>query len=449
MSIINLGIFNNSDVGFSEMYDKYFTYLDFSKISNTGYNGLNLKIEYLELCNTFNEYTDYFVLNNYESFSFDDFIEFKLSSFLSENNNSVKVFNEDESFNNPLESLLEADYCSDSVDYETMASCYDAEQYCYSKQSNLDCWFENQQSSDVNSIEKVYNVLTSNFEFNFVMACYNYAKKVLPKYRSKYSKKNFTQHQLFAIYAYKLYHNNKYRENMESLELSDKLIKALNLKKIPHFTTLQKFFKKLETKYIRDIDKILNSFFPPHGCLFELDGSGMTNNYSDTYYNRRTKKTKRKYIKNHITIDSKYMLIRHSNAMNGSRHDTIFAISAINSISKYNPRYVLADKAYDSEEIRKTINEETTGLAQIPVKANPKTGKHRLNSEAVFRTTIYRFRNYVECVFSILKRKFSGINTSRSTKLGIKETKLKNLCYNIYRTIQLIIGIIKPHPTPM
>ena len=77
---------------------------------------------------------------------------------------------------------------------------------------------------------------------------------------------------------------------MDSLEFSDKLLKALGLKKIPHITTIQKFFDRLDIKYLRFIDSLLLSFFPVEGCLFSLDGSGITNNYSDIYYNRRTKK---------------------------------------------------------------------------------------------------------------------------------------------------------------
>ena len=88
----------------------------------------------------------------------------------------------------------------------------------------------------------------------------------------------------------------------------------------------------------------------------------MTNNYSDDYHNKRTGKTKRKYIKNHITIDSKYMLIRDSKALNGARNDVIFAVAAINHINKYKPKYILADKDYDSEKIRKQVNEKTTAL---------------------------------------------------------------------------------------
>ncbi|AMK16150.1 hypothetical protein [Methanobrevibacter olleyae] len=44
----------------------------------------------------------------------------------------------------------------------------------------------------------------------------------------------------------------------------------------------------------------------------------------------------------------------------------------------------------------------------------------------------------VESVFSVIKRIFSGINTSRNTNLSNKETKFKYLMYNIHRLIQLI-----------
>ena len=73
------------------------------------------------------------------------------------------------------------------------------------------------------------------------------------------------------------------------------------------------------------------------------------------------KKTRRSYIKNHITVDSKYML-RHHNAIKGPKYDTNFAISAIRAIRCYKPTYILADKVYDTEIIKQTITEETTAL---------------------------------------------------------------------------------------
>lgn len=111
----------------------------------------------------------------------------------------------------------------------------------------------------------------------------------------------------------------------------------------------------------------------------------------------------------------------------------MFAISAIRSIKEYKPKYILADKAYDTEKIKKTIIEETTA---IPQTKHQKTGKYRTKYRAIFWQKIYNYRNQVECVNSVEKRLFSGINTSRNRKLQIKEIKLKNTFYNIDKTIK-------------
>ncbi len=46
----------------------------------------------------------------------------------------------------------------------------------------------------------------------------------------------------------------------------------------------------------------------------------------------------------------------------------------------------------------------------------------------------------VESVISVIKRRFNGVNFSRSTPLQNKETKLKDVLYNIYRAIQYFRG---------
>ena len=132
------------------------------------------------------------------------------------------------------------------------------------------------------------------------------------------------------------------------------------------------------------------------------------------------------------------MLIRHHNTIKRPKYDTNFTISAIRAIRCYNPTYILADKAYDTELIKQTIVEETTALPQIPVKTRQKSGTYRSKYRTIFRPQIYRFKNQVEGVNSVEKRKFNGINNSRSTTLQIKETKLKNVFYNIYRSIQIV-----------
>lgn len=47
------------------------------------------------------------------------------------------------------------------------------------------------------------------------------------------------------------------------------------------------------------------------------NGTGYTNIYSDIYYKNRMKKPRKSYMKNHITIDSEYMIIRHQSVKKG------------------------------------------------------------------------------------------------------------------------------------
>jgi len=42
-----------------------------------------------------------------------------------------------------------------------------------------------------------------------------------------------------------MYSKMTYREIIEWMQLSDKLLKFLRLKTVPHYTTIQKFFKRI------------------------------------------------------------------------------------------------------------------------------------------------------------------------------------------------------------
>ena len=94
-------------------------------------------------------------------------------------------------------------------------------------------------------------------------------------------------------------------------------------------------------------------------------------------------------------------------------------------------KYVLKDRAYDTNAIRTCINEEIKASDQIPLKSNFRHGWYRRLSIKTFKKEIYSRRNNVESIFSVIKRKYSGINKSKSTRLQNKETRLKTLVYNI------------------
>jgi hypothetical protein len=64
------------------------------------------------------------------------------------------------------------------------------------------------------------------------------AQEALPAYSSKYSRKDFTQHQLFAILALNAFLKTDYRGVIQHLEDFSGLREELGLQEVPHHSTL-------------------------------------------------------------------------------------------------------------------------------------------------------------------------------------------------------------------
>jgi hypothetical protein len=64
------------------------------------------------------------------------------------------------------------------------------------------------------------------------------AQEALPAYSSKYSRKDFTQHQLFAILALKAFLKTDYRGVAQMLTDFSELRQEIGLAAVPHYSTL-------------------------------------------------------------------------------------------------------------------------------------------------------------------------------------------------------------------
>ena len=74
------------------------------------------------------------------------------------------------------------------------------------------------------------------------------AAEALPAYSSKYSRKDFTQHQLFAVLAVREFLKQDYRGIEQLLRDWSDLRQALGLAKVPDHSTLQKAHERLLEK---------------------------------------------------------------------------------------------------------------------------------------------------------------------------------------------------------
>jgi hypothetical protein len=74
------------------------------------------------------------------------------------------------------------------------------------------------------------------------------AKQTLPAYSSKYSRQDYTQHQLFALLALKTFFKTDYRGLIQMLADFAELRQDLSLDDIPHYSTLCYAAKRLLKK---------------------------------------------------------------------------------------------------------------------------------------------------------------------------------------------------------
>jgi len=287
--------------------------------------------------------------------------------------------------------------------------------------------------------------ITENELIKFTTTTVKVAKKSLPAYSSKYSKQTYTQYQHLALLCLKERLNLNYRDLVQLIELMPKIKSIIGLKRIPHFTTIPKFFQKLNSSLFEDILNKTVELFHIKEPWVAVDGTGHATDQASLYYTKLKKQSKKKrkhYTKNQIAVDTQKQVILAQRVAKGPRHDSKDAIPTIRKIKKYKPSGFSLDKSFDSEKIHEVIREELKAISIIPPKKRVKKGKYRLNMLKNFDKHKYNYRNIVESVISVEKRVFGDYNASRSDRLRNKESKLRNVCYNIYKYVKTFILVI-------
>jgi transposase len=135
------------------------------------------------------------------------------------------------------------------------------------------------------------------------------------------------------------------------------------------------------------------------------------------------------------------VIIAHR-VVRGPRREAWDALSLIKKTGTVHPVGYSMDKAYDSEGIRRMVHEEVRAACMIPLKKRAKSGTYRLAMREEFDEGLYHRRNLVETAFSVEKRVFGDVNHSKSDRLRNKESKLRNVCYNLYRYCRRVMLVV-------
>ena len=286
-------------------------------------------------------------------------------------------------------------------------------------------------------------IIPSKFK-KVAVFCYKlFAEAGLMLHKSKFSNKLFTQYQHLFLLVYKQFRKFTYKELLEDLSDNLTLRAYLGLHKLPEYTTLIKFAKRLPNSIF---DKLVTAFskFIRQPKKVAIDGTGISLDNASPHYCKRIGKKyhQRPFLKLSVIVEIRQYLILQFKVRKKTRHDLIDAYPMVKKLAKqYKPEAFYGGRGYDSEKLFKLVFEELGAYPlilqkRLDVPKHRRKGEYRKQTIDVFDYGEYLQRNKVETAFSIFKRKFGFSIRSKDVKMQKIEAMCRIIAYNIDRLME-------------
>jgi hypothetical protein len=263
-------------------------------------------------------------------------------------------------------------------------------------------------------------------------------KLQIPLYSKQHSGKTFNNHQLFKLLVLKSYLGMDYRRFIEFLEISE-IPTLIGLKRIPHYTTLQKFSARQKIQELEQLILESCSLAKKKCKNLGIDATGMSLDFASKHYAKRIEKPflRRDFLKLNMFMDLDNLMILSAKIRKRARHDTRDVKALWNKIKHLLFRKVFADKGYDTNFFHQIVYE--SGRKSVIFIKNPKVpiwrtkGFFRKKAKKDAKNHQKGKRSLTETINSILKRVYG--ETIAAKKLCTQKIELlfKILTLNLER----------------
>ena len=260
----------------------------------------------------------------------------------------------------------------------------------------------------------------------------------IPLYSKQHSGKTFNNHQLFKLIVLKSYFGKDYRRFIEFLEISE-IPTLIGLKRLPHFTTLQKFSARQK---IQELEKLIleSCNLAKKKCKnVGIDATGMSLDFASKHYAQRIEKTilRRDFLKLNMFMDLDNLMILSAKIRKKARHDTRDVKALWNKIKHLFFKKVFADKGYDANFFHEIVYK--SGRKSVIFIKNPKIpiwrtkGFFRKLAKKDARNHQKGKRSLTETINSILKRVYGETIAAKKLLTQKIELLFKILTLNLER----------------
>jgi Transposase DDE domain/Transposase domain (DUF772) len=211
----------------------------------------------------------------------------------------------------------------------------------------------------------------------FVRVALAVGQAALPAYRSKFSKRQFTQPQLLAVLCLMRYEDWTFREAEVRLAEHRELRAALGLPVVPDYTTLDRFLRRLTVELLEQtLSAVVQRLIPQIDgpVTVAVDATGLTPGAISTFFVKRIKDrspgfTWRHWLKWTMAIDVDRRVILAQTARRGPTNDCATLRPLVDAAHQRVPiALVLADAEFDSERNHQHIRTVLQAQSIIPAK---------------------------------------------------------------------------------
>lgn len=225
-----------------------------------------------------------------------------------------------------------------------------------------------------------------------------------------------------------------------------RICNAFGFEILPGKSTIQRQMTKLKMCVLRSLNHFLLAKWKKRKLNLSIDASGIRILGRSIWYSLRIKRdiSRRECDKIHLATCNDTMLIMNWYMTKGNKGDCPF-FSRLLAPFRY-LGVVLADKGYLSRKNFQYV-EDKGGSAFIPFKENstsrPRSKPAWKRAFSIWNTMkslyqgVYNQRSRVECVFSVLKKRWGDQLYSKDSYHRRREMAIRFICYNIKLAICL------------
>lgn len=270
----------------------------------------------------------------------------------------------------------------------------------------------------------------------------------VPLYMHRKSNHIYTVWQHLILLAFRQYEGKSYRRFVDWLHEAYYLRIFLQLDRLPHYTTLQKFAARMNGTLLY---RIVSSFIlltKIRRLFVGIDASGFKSSNASSYYTDRTG-IRKKYIKLSIGAELREQVACSLKIRRAPRHDTVDFKPIMERAASIMPlSIVVADKGYDSEYNHEFVRDHLKAISVIPARYEDVPvwrthGKYRKQMKRRFYKELYYQRNKNETILSVIKRMLGEHITSRSVRMQNRELTFRVIAYNMHRLTVFMVWFLQ------